>query len=84
MTSAGTPFGKWLWAHTELRCRECSGSEPDGPEPWLIASLTKTGVPEPDEFIWNRRIRRSLEFGRGQHFCISYHLARLNPCAASG
>jgi cytochrome P450 len=32
---------------------------------------------EPDEFVWNRPIRRSLAFGRGQHFCIGYHLARL-------
>jgi cytochrome P450 len=31
----------------------------------------------PDEFIWNRPIKRSLAFGRGQHFCIGYHLARL-------
>lgn len=33
--------------------------------------------PEPDEFVWDRPIRRSLAFGRGQHFCIGYHLARL-------
>lgn len=32
---------------------------------------------EPDEFIWNRPIQRSLAFGRGQHFCVGYHLARL-------
>ncbi|MEB3980595.1 cytochrome P450 [Mycobacterium sp. 663a-19] len=32
---------------------------------------------QPDEFVWNRPIRRSLAFGRGQHFCIGYHLARL-------
>jgi cytochrome P450 len=32
---------------------------------------------EPDEFVWNRPIKRSLAFGRGQHFCIGYHLARL-------
>jgi cytochrome P450 len=32
---------------------------------------------KPDEFVWNRPIRRSLAFGRGQHFCIGYHLARL-------
>jgi cytochrome P450 len=32
---------------------------------------------EPDEFIWDRNIQRSLAFGRGQHFCIGYHLARL-------
>ncbi len=31
----------------------------------------------PDEFSWNRPIKRSLAFGRGQHFCIGYHLARL-------
>ena len=32
---------------------------------------------EPDEFIWNRPIERSLAFGRGQHFCLGFHLARL-------
>ncbi|BBY23375.1 cytochrome P450 [Mycobacterium stomatepiae] len=31
----------------------------------------------PDEFVWDRPIARSLVFGRGQHFCIGYHLARL-------
>ena len=32
---------------------------------------------QPDEFVWNRPIKRSVVFGRGQHFCIGYHLARL-------
>lgn len=41
------------------------------------ASRDEREYPEPDEFIWNRPIRRSLAFGRGQHFCIGYHLARL-------
>jgi len=41
------------------------------------ASRDEREYPKPDEFIWNRPIRRSLAFGRGQHFCIGYHLARL-------
>jgi cytochrome P450 len=45
----------------------------------LLASANRDEreYPEPDEFIWNRPINRSLAFGRGQHFCIGYHLARL-------
>ncbi|TAM68782.1 cytochrome P450 [Mycobacterium sp.] len=41
------------------------------------ASRDEREYPEPDEFVWDRPIRRSLAFGRGQHFCIGYHLARL-------
>ncbi len=45
----------------------------------LLASANRDEreYPQPDEFIWDRPIRRSLAFGRGQHFCIGYHLARL-------
>jgi cytochrome P450 len=32
---------------------------------------------EPDEFRWNREMRRHLAFGQGLHFCIGSHLARL-------
>ena len=45
----------------------------------LLASANRDEreYPEPDEFIWNRRIERLLAFGRGQHFCLGVHLARL-------
>jgi cytochrome P450 len=32
---------------------------------------------DPDDFIWDRPIERLLAFGRGQHFCLGVHLARL-------
>ena len=45
----------------------------------LLASANRDEreYPQPDDFIWNRTIGRSLAFGRGQHFCLGYHLARL-------
>lgn len=32
---------------------------------------------DPDRFIWDRPIGRLLSFGRGQHFCLGVHMARL-------
>ena len=32
---------------------------------------------EPEAFRWDRPVPRSLAFGRGQHFCLGYHMARL-------
>jgi cytochrome P450 len=45
----------------------------------LLASANRDEreYPEPDEFMWDRPIQRSLAFGRGQHFCLGYHVARL-------
>ena len=41
------------------------------------ANRDEREYPQPDEFIWNRPIQRMLAFGRGQHFCLGYHVARL-------
>ncbi|RDH74783.1 cytochrome P450 [Mycolicibacterium moriokaense] len=45
----------------------------------LVASANRDEreYADPDEFIWNRPIGRLLAFGRGQHFCLGVHVARL-------
>lgn len=45
----------------------------------LLASANRDEreYPDPEDFRWDRPILRSLAFGRGQHFCLGYHLARL-------
>lgn len=45
----------------------------------LIASANRDEreYPDPDDFVWDRPIQRLLAFGRGQHFCLGVHLARL-------
>ncbi|OBK72435.1 cytochrome P450 [Mycobacterium sp. 1274761.0] len=45
----------------------------------LLASANRDEreYPDPDDFVWNRKIGRMLAFGRGQHFCLGVHLARL-------
>jgi cytochrome P450 len=45
----------------------------------LIASANRDEreYPDPDEFIWDRKMERLLAFGRGQHFCLGVHVARL-------
>lgn len=45
----------------------------------LLASANRDEreYPDPDEFRWDRPIERLLAFGRGQHFCLGVHLARL-------
>ena len=49
-----------------------------------VAYLTQSANRDPQEFgedagefRWNRAIPRMLAFGRGQHFCIGVHVARL-------
>ncbi len=41
------------------------------------ASRDEREFDDPDEFIWNRDIPRTLAFGHGMHFCIGAHLARM-------
>jgi len=41
------------------------------------ANRDEREYPDPEAFIWDRHIERSLAFGRGQHFCLGYHLARV-------
>jgi len=45
----------------------------------LLASANRDEreYPDPERFVWNRPIERLLAFGRGQHFCLGVHLARL-------
>jgi cytochrome P450 len=45
----------------------------------LLASANRDEreYPDPDDFVWDRPIERLLAFGRGQHFCLGVHLARL-------
>jgi cytochrome P450 len=45
----------------------------------LLASANRDEreYPDPDDFVWDRPIKRLLAFGRGQHFCLGVHLARL-------
>ena len=45
----------------------------------LLASANRDEreYPDADGFVWDRPIKRLLAFGRGQHFCLGVHLARL-------
>ena len=45
----------------------------------LLASANRDEreYPDADRFVWNRPMPRLLAFGRGQHFCLGAHLARL-------
>ncbi|MCX5044885.1 cytochrome P450 [Aldersonia sp. NBC_00410] len=52
----------------------------------LLASANRDEreFPNPDEFVWDRPNTRQLSFGRGQHFCIGFHLARLEIAVLVG
>jgi len=42
----------------------------------FAASRDPREFENPDEFIWNRHISRSLTFGYGRHHCVGNHVAR--------
>jgi cytochrome P450 len=71
---------QWF-ARTVRKPTEVAG-QPVWPGQRLIA-LIQSGnrdpreFDEPEEFRWDRRIERTLAFGRGPHMCIGLHLARL-------
>lgn len=46
---------------------------------FLVASASQDPEEygDPEVFRWNRDIDRSLAFGRGDHFCMGIHLARM-------
>ena len=33
--------------------------------------------PDPDSFQWDRKVKRTLAFGHGGHFCMGMHLAKM-------
>ena len=43
----------------------------------MSANRDEREFAEPDQFRWDRTIRRHLAFGQGQNFCIGTHVARL-------
>lgn len=52
----------------------------------VIASANRdeTHFPDPDRFDLDRRADDHLSFGFGHHFCLGYHLAKLEARAALG
>ena len=71
--------GQWLSATVHLPDAAVSNRENHGTDFRFVASAARDEreYPSPDEFIWDRPIERLLSFGRGQHFCLGVHLARL-------
>jgi cytochrome P450 len=52
----------------------------------VIASANRdeTHYADPDEFVLDRRADDHLSFGFGRHFCLGYHLAKLEARTALG
>ncbi len=46
---------------------------------YLVGSALRdeSEFPDPDQFQWNREIKRNLAFGHGVHFCLGAHIAKL-------
>jgi cytochrome P450 len=79
MVRFGGPL-QWV-GRTLLRDRTVAGQPmPAGDRVLLlIASANRDGTefPDPDRFVWNRRMARHVGFGYGRHHCIGTHVARL-------
>jgi len=43
----------------------------------MSANRDEREFPDPDEFRWDREIRRHVAFGQGMKFCVGAHVARL-------
>jgi len=70
------------WFSRTVRKPGRIGGQDDTPGQRLILLIASANRDErefedPDAFVWDRRMRRSLFFGHGAHFCPGNHLARL-------
>src|SRR5439155_23443486 len=60
------------------------------PEAQIVSTVStsmnrdETHYPDPDRFDLDRRADDHLSFGFGRHFCLGYHLAKMEARTALG